>query len=125
MDTSGLQFSVLLSVAVRLASLLKFIALWGRRDRRELPLAWLRFQMDDGHDLFKVIVSAFLESLEEAGKTTVSGMSGMVALLWDEVRETLGLPLETLCPVVVDEAQILTKTRYSYSHVTDTPVRAP
>ena len=79
--------------------------------------------MDGGHVLFEVIVRAFQAKLDEAGKTTVKGMLDMVKLLWEEVRETLRLPLEALCPVVVDEAQILTKTRYS--HVTDTAVRVP
>jgi hypothetical protein len=116
-DVCRLQFSVLLTVAVRLATLLQFIAAWGTRDLGSLPLAWLRFQMDGGHVLFRVTVSAFKEALGRLGKTTVPGMSDMVDGLWDEVRETLGLPLETLCPVVIDEAQVLTSARARYSHV--------
>jgi hypothetical protein len=124
-DACRLQFSVLLTVAVRLATLRQFIAAWGTRDLGSLPLAWLRFQMDGGHVLFRVTVSAFKEALGRLGKTTVSGMSDMVDGLWNKVLNALGLPLETWCPVVIDEAQVLTSARARYSHVTDRAVRVP
>jgi hypothetical protein len=124
-DACGLQFSVLLTVAVRLATLLEFIAVWGTRDRGDLPLAWLRFQIDGGHVLFRVTVRAFKEALGRVGKTTVEEMSDMVDGLWVEVLIALGLPKEVVCPVVIDEAQVLTSTSTRYSHVTDRTVRVP
>ena len=122
-DVCGLEFAVLLSVAVRLAALLQFIAVWESRDRAALPLAWLRFQLGDGHALFENVVAAVKAALSTQGWTTVKEMSATVIMLWTEVRKQLTLPAGTVCPIVVDEAQILAET--DYSHITDTAVRSP
>jgi hypothetical protein len=119
----GLQFSVLLSVAVRLATLLEFITLWGTRDLGGLPLAWLRFQMYGGHATLMETGLAAKNALFARGVTTVPGMTDAVKGLWVEIRRKLRLPLGTVCPVVIDEAQVLAKTEYP--HVVDQTVRAP
>jgi hypothetical protein len=119
----GLQFSVLLSVAVRLATLLVFMDCWGTVDKAGLPLAWLRFQMHGGHALFMSIGLDVKRGLFSEGKTTVMGISDTVRLLWREARTKLALSTEAVCPVVVDEAQVLANT--DYPHVDNPKVLVP
>jgi hypothetical protein len=119
----GLQFSVLLSVAVRLATLLEFITKWGTRDPVGLPPAWLHFQMDGGHVLLKALGQAAKGALHSRGVATVTGMSDTVDGLWEQVRRKLRLPGEAMCPIIIDEAQVLAKTEYP--HVADVAVRVP
>jgi hypothetical protein len=79
--------------------------------------------MYGGHATFMETGLAVKNALFARGVTTVPGMTDAVKGLWVEIRRKLRLPLGTVCPVIVDEAQVLAKTEYP--HVVDQTVRAP
>ena len=122
-EVFGLQFSVLLAVAVRLATLREFIEHWEalEMDQYDLPLAWLRFQMGGGPALFKSVGHAVKRAMMTQGVPEVSALLEVVSDLWGDIATVLGLPLDSKCPVVIDEAQILTQT--VYARVEDKAVR--
>ncbi len=124
-EVRGLQVCVLLCIAVRLAVLLEFVDCWGERDPGDLPQAWLRFQLAGGAALFATIGRAVRQVLYSAGKTVLTFVMDIVIDLWRTIMGGAALSSKAeprlRCPVVIDEAQILTKTRYP--HIWDPKVR--
>ncbi len=90
-------------------------------DQCDLPLAWLRFQMGAGPALFKSVGHAVKRAMLTQGVTEVSALLEVVSDMWGDIATILGLPLDSKCPVVIDEAQFLTQT--VYAHVEDKAVR--
>lgn len=118
LDVSGLQFSVLLSVVVRLGYLCRLIESWGvGTDCSDLPLAWLRFQLDGGPSMFHEAARALKAQMDISGVTSITVMMRVLETLWGQIRDSLHLR-GTLCTIAIDEAQILT----SYSHTNDPKV---
>lgn len=119
----GLQFSVLVSLAARLAVLSIFMEVWAAASapRDGLPLAWLRFQLDGGHHVCDKVVTQAKDVMEAQGVTTVSTMVEVVQRLWAGVQSALDLDSSSALSVAVDEAQILAKTWYN--HPEDPAVR--
>lgn len=123
-DVCGLQFSVLLSTVVRLASLLQFIEMSATEEvRSDLPLAWLRFQLDGGPAMFEEAGFDFKRQQLSRRPASVLVMMEVLRSLWGRIRDCLSLPLDTLCTVAIDEAQVLSRHQYTHEHDTSVSAR--
>ncbi len=100
-----LQFEVLSATAIRLVSLLSFIKQWTSEgnDLGDVPLAWLRYQLDGGPDSFR---SAFATRLFPAWDGCLDTGLNEVQLLWLDVQTAMKTPTAK-GNVALDEAQML------------------